>query len=81
MGASAWAQDSYTTLYEKTLSGGTAWTADDITGWSGTTTKLSINASYGLYYSSQNTDNAYKAFTIKKTLKSSTKSHGTLVEQ
>ncbi len=69
MGASAWAQDSYTTLYEKTLSGGTAWTADDITGWSGTTTKLSINASYGLYYSSQNTDNAYKAFTIKKNSK------------
>lgn len=69
VGASAWAEDSYTTLYEKTLSGGTAWTTDDIADWSGTTTKLSINANYGLYYDSNQTDNAYKAFTIKENSK------------
>ena len=69
VGASAWAEDVYETVYTRATVG--AWTTDDIADW-GNSSDATINATHGLYFELTNPNHAYsatKTFAIEENAK------------
>lgn len=70
MGGSAWGEDVYTTVYEKTYaSGGTQWAASDVTAW-GSAANLEIEAATSYFgFKSKTGSASYTISTIKNNAK------------